>query len=708
VLKRRAWLFPLVAASLAVLAAGLGGGTQNAASATTSSAEILFASNRAGAWALYSMNPDGSGQSRFAGDIGGIEPGAQGDGIGVPALTPDGSEVLVPLKGTTAITLATGARRPISSCAGPVVWSPDGKALACSGRSYTSPIYVVQQPGGTKHALPGTKGTAAEAWSPDGNWILFSLQDGAGPYYLWRIHPDGTGLQRVSRYTPTGGDVLWLPDGRAEFVGTRGIEVGTFEKLVVLDVNSGKATVLRKIRTPDVARWSPDGTTLVYVASDNDEHPPAIYTVDVSGGDMRRLTPPGREQYDASPAWSPDGKSLLFVRQTDRGAARYASEIWTMNADGSHQHRLTQPYPDGGENVEPLWVSGPVQVTTEPRAQVTGNTLRVPYLVAGVTARHARVAVAPYGYDSVTGAQPTPPLLVWHPGSQQPESLVGSLCGTITPKFLTRHRLAIECDADFLDEHQQAILDFDLRSAVPAEPAFAYNAYFGPGTQFGTVLDGPVLSGGRIEFETSPWIAPTGTNQLKRSKLRHQILWATDGSRRTKLHSAHRLGSLVTGDKRWLAFEVWNGIEITSPSGRPVLLLRLPALHLSYRVPAAEYLLVGNELIRFGGGTLEGWDVRNGQALLYRSVPAKAQLDAADGQYIVYTIGADLHLISRTGERVIHTPASRAGWNNRYGAPPLHPLYAALSSAGLFYSYDLKRRAFPGRVVFVPRSALPR
>jgi Tol biopolymer transport system component len=706
--KRRAWLFPLVAASLAVLASLFAGGTQNAASASSSSARILFASNRAGAWALYSMAPNGTDQSRFAGDIGGIEPGAEGDGIGVPALTPDGSEVLVPLKGTTAITLATGARRPISTCAEPVVWSPDGTALACSGRSYTSRIYVVQQPGGPRHALPGTKGGTPVAWSPDGSWILFSLQDGYGPDYLWRIHPDGTGLQRISRYTPSGSDVLWLPDGRAEFAGTRALDTTKFEKLIALDVNSGTADVLGKIPTPDTATWSPDGTALVFEASDNGGNPSTIYTVGASGGALRRLSPRGKEQYDMAPAWAPDGKTIVFVRQTDKGASRYASEIWTMNVDGSHQHQLTQPYPDGGENVEPLWISGPVQVTTTAQAHATGHTLRVPYLVAGVTARRARVAVAPYGYDSVTGSYPTPPLLVWHPGSRTPESLVGSLCGTITPEFFTGDKLAIACDANFLDEHRQAVLDFDLRTRIPAEPVYAYNAYFVPGTQSGTVVDGPVLSGGRIEFETSRWISTHKRPPLAQTKLPRQVLWAADGSHRTRLHFAYRLGSLVAGDKRWLAFTVRDGVEITSPSGQSVLLLRLPALHLSYRVPAAEYLLVGNELIRFGGSTLEGWDVRNGQVLVDRSVPAKAQLDAADSQYIVYTSGADLHLTWRGGDRVIHTPAARAGWNDHYDIPPLHPVYAALSSAGLFYSYDLKGGALPGRVVFVPRSALPR
>jgi hypothetical protein len=656
------------------------------------------------------MNPDGSEQRRFTGNLGGVEPGAEGDGIGVPTLTPDGSEVLVPLNGTTAITLATGARRQISTCTGQLIWSPDAKAVACSGRSpdFTAPIYVVEQPGGPKHALPGTKGAFPVAWSPDGIWILFELQKDAGPDQLWRIHPDGTGRQQISEYTPYGSDVLWLPDGRAEFVGTRGVDAGKFEKLVALDLNSGTATVIRKIPTPDAAVWSPDGTTLAYVTTDNGDRLSAIYTVDVSGSNVRRLTPPGREQYDTDPAWSPDSKSLVFVRQKDSEVADYAWEIWTMNADGSQQRRLTQAYPDGGENVEPLWVNGPVAVTTEAQALVTGNTLRVPYLVAGVAAQYARVAVAPYGYDSPGDALPTPPLLVWRHGSNAPKSLIGALCGTITPEFFAGRRLAVQCNHSFLDESAQAILDFDLRSAVPAEPVSAYSAFFGRGAQFGTIVDGPVQSGGRIEFETSHWRAGKG-RPFGKSILRHQFLWAAHGSGRTKLHAAHRLGSLIAGDRHWLVFRVWHGLEITSPSGRRVLRLPLQTLHRRpWPLPAPGYLIRGDELIRLADGQLEGWNVRTGQLLLDQNVPSKAVLDAADSSYIVYTVGADLHLISRTGEKVIHTPAADAGWNNRYGAPPLHPVYAALSSAGLFYSYDLKGGTFPGRVVFVPRSRLPR
>jgi TolB protein len=689
----------LVAASLALAASACGTGTP----VKTEAPRILFASSRTGAWALYSMRPDGRDQRRFADNLGGINPGAEGDGIGVPALTPDGLDVLVPRKGTTALTLATGAARHLATGQPGGIWSPDGRRFASMGPGWdNAPIYVSNREGSHQRALPGTKNGVPNAWSPDGKWILFSRQDGYGPYYLWRIHPNGTGLRQLTIYSAAS-DVLWLPDGRAEYVANHAVNVTNFEPLVALDIHSGKADVLRRIPSPDSVAWSPDGTTLAYAAGENGQRPEAIYTVSAAGGNLRRLTPPGKEQYDQRPAWSPDGKTIAFVRETDGGAEEYTQEIWTMRADGSHQRQLTHAYPDEGENIEPVWISGPVATTPPPHVVAVGRTLHVPYLVSGITAEGARAAIAPFGYDSAGDGQPAPPLLVWRPGSQ-PESLVGALCGTITPAFLTEAQLTIACDHNFLDEHRQAILVFDLHTRVPSQPISAYNSFFGPGTQAGTIVDGPVLSGGRVEYETSHWVLKAKTRSFDTTKLPRQILWAADGSHKTMLRTAHRLGTLLAGDRDWLAFTVPGGVEITSPSGRPVRLLRLPALHFS-QAPTPGFLLAGNELIRLGGGKLESWDVRDGRMLANRNVPQSAQLQAADGRYIAYTARSDLHLVTRTGDRVIHTPAASSHWTGYYGDRPLH---AALSPAGLFYAYDLKSGGFPGRVVFVPRSALPR
>lgn len=70
-----------------------------------------------------------------------------------------------------------------------------------------------------------------------------------------------------------------------------------------------------------------------------------IYTMDADGGAQTRLTENTAE--DFSPTWSPDGTRLAFVSTRDGNA-----EIYVMNADGTGQTRLTNN-PDG--DISPKW-----------------------------------------------------------------------------------------------------------------------------------------------------------------------------------------------------------------------------------------------------------------------------------------------------------------------------------------------------------------
>jgi Tol biopolymer transport system component len=70
-----------------------------------------------------------------------------------------------------------------------------------------------------------------------------------------------------------------------------------------------------------------------------------IYSVNPDGTDLRRLTdsPAG----DYSPAWSPDGRKIVFASDRDGNL-----EIYLMNADGSGQTRLTE---DPASGYDPDW-----------------------------------------------------------------------------------------------------------------------------------------------------------------------------------------------------------------------------------------------------------------------------------------------------------------------------------------------------------------
>ena len=69
---------------------------------------------------------------------------------------------------------------------------------------------------------------------------------------------------------------------------------------------------------------------------------PAIYVVNPDYTGLRRLTDPARGAFDTSPAWSPDGKKIAFVRLA-KDVPRFAEahELYVMNADGSGIRRIT-------------------------------------------------------------------------------------------------------------------------------------------------------------------------------------------------------------------------------------------------------------------------------------------------------------------------------------------------------------------------------
>ena len=70
-----------------------------------------------------------------------------------------------------------------------------------------------------------------------------------------------------------------------------------------------------------------------------------IYVIDVRDGSARRLT---RGESDEAPAWSPDGKQILFQRQVTATNL----EIYMVGPNGGRAHRLTR---DPGQQLHPAW-----------------------------------------------------------------------------------------------------------------------------------------------------------------------------------------------------------------------------------------------------------------------------------------------------------------------------------------------------------------
>lgn len=78
--------------------------------------------------------------------------------------------------------------------------------------------------------------------------------------------------------------------------------------------------------------WSPDGRTLVFESTLPGES--GIYTINRDGSGLRRVTNDSAGSFQ--PNWSPDGRRIVF--SSDRGGN---SELYLMNADGNGVTRLT-------------------------------------------------------------------------------------------------------------------------------------------------------------------------------------------------------------------------------------------------------------------------------------------------------------------------------------------------------------------------------
>lgn len=222
-----------------------------------------------------------------------------------------------------------------------------------------------------KPLLPLTGLDYCPSLSADAQWVIFTSERN-GSADIYRVHPDGTALERLTDDPAFDDQGALSPDGKTlAFVSTR--KLG-HTHLWLMDLKTRKCRLTTA--APGSAfhpAWSPDGKWLTF-SSDGGKfagHMPgrweknqslSVYVVRPDGSGLRRVTR-GRG-VAGSPQWSPDGKRLFFYETTEIGAI-YASSGDTQKgstqivsidlADGtSIQHtfgdgvrRCPQPLMDG-------------------------------------------------------------------------------------------------------------------------------------------------------------------------------------------------------------------------------------------------------------------------------------------------------------------------------------------------------------------------
>ncbi|HVF79874.1 MAG TPA: hypothetical protein VNA28_16390 [Solirubrobacteraceae bacterium] len=244
---------------------------------------------------------------------------------------------------TSSTTTAPAAQSPLQN--GLIVYGAEQE-------NSPTQLFTIKPDGTGATKLPtATDGEAANPdWSPDGTQLVYEFgnDDGAG---VLISAADGSGARNL---TPKGfqGQPSFSPDGRS-IVFER--DLGPGDNGIHL-MDSDGSNVRRLTRNPfpqpdscgcdTDPNFSPDGKTITFVRIKKEEAEQALFAVNVDGENLRRLTP---YSYDVAikHTWSPDGRRIAMTINADPAPGESANVV-TISPDGKDLQRLTTFEGGGG------------------------------------------------------------------------------------------------------------------------------------------------------------------------------------------------------------------------------------------------------------------------------------------------------------------------------------------------------------------------
>ena len=244
-------------------------------------------------------------------------------------------------------------------------WSPDGSKVAFT--EYTGTVgefrLVVMNADGTgEHVIvtTGSVGLGKQPWSPDGARIAWAPRPGeAGDIYTARAA--GGDLRRITTDNARKEPPSWSPTGARLVYAATVLESASqvWELFVARDdgtppvqITNGGSGAVQSMHPS----WSPDGSSIAFLRQFGTANP-AIYVIHSDGTELHRVVDVSWTS-TGEPVWSPDGTRIAYTDGVNGGYARSAhvgQEIFSVGADGSGARRLTELAPRGYDDATPAW-----------------------------------------------------------------------------------------------------------------------------------------------------------------------------------------------------------------------------------------------------------------------------------------------------------------------------------------------------------------
>jgi WD40-like Beta Propeller Repeat len=638
---------------------------------------VVFVGDRPGpsgdaATDIYRVNLDGSGLTRLTHN-------GQAES---PLPSPDGKLIAFNGSNGMAVMNRDGSNQhDIAGCYSVGSWAPDSQRIAC--RTGAEGLGVVDLARGTLGPLSSTG--AGPAWSPDGRSIAYA-DDG-----LWIADVSSGHVRRISRRAVDGA-ASWSPDS-AQLVFA--VQTATSHDLYVVHADgSGEQRIARGVEELGAQAWSPTDSRIVFVRY-LPHGPEAIYTVRADGTGLRLVS--GRVAGEAvrEPAWSADGKLLLYDRQ------RYSlgdNDIAVTPAGGGTSRRVTEPFPAGGSNDEPRWLPGPRLPVPAPKRPPTIALPKMRALTFAPSCSPSSSYCAPLHVAAADGARALVvpdgcTFVVWAPLARAPATR-RRLCAEapIQEFVLSGGRLAWLASTSGNTEYHT-----ELRAApVGAREARIYVDVSAFGETASSSFDsgasvfGVAGGGGTIAFTFTRY-RPT----------EQSAAWLLLSRRSAKCPGAafhapptcRRLaaGAAVAADASRVAVLTPGGVlRLLTTSGHVLRTIRLDRTPDAVRLDGrAVVVQLGSKVLVYGTSK-RAWQLAGGEG-----APTLAD---ARGGLVVYTTGGAIHVLDTTTARDRALALPRA-------APPLD---ARLTARGLFLVWNRMDDPRPGRVSFVPLRKLLR
>jgi Tol biopolymer transport system component len=282
-------------------------------------------------------------------------------------------------------------------------YSPDGAWLAFTGECgppqppggpRRSSRLCIMPTGGGAASMAADVDSSTPVWSPGGDMVAFIVGVKGSSGQIWIVPVSGRGMdagEPAKIDAPQGVVELrrllgWTPDNKIGFISASPSQMG----LYTVPAAGGKASAVH-IGSAVQPRWSPDGQRIFFrdgnggiafipaaggqastvpIQSDTGFLIPGwgaglgvspdgsrivfsgnrkgnggrnIWTVSVKGGTPTRLTEIADPFMDLFPCWSPDGKSIAFVRlqKDDRYRIGYQSSIYAIPSEGGAAMPIT-------------------------------------------------------------------------------------------------------------------------------------------------------------------------------------------------------------------------------------------------------------------------------------------------------------------------------------------------------------------------------